>query len=95
MKKDRIYTTLEDLVWQGKDWVSDAVSTLLQECTGNLVLLVRVLPQLPEPERDFIFEFLPRLMQMVKWRTTEEGVVRKSFRYVEIGLEHDPSHSTL
>eukprot|EP00969_Alexandrium_andersonii_P031614 1380870-Alexandrium_andersonii.AAC.1 len=41
LKKDQVYTTLEDLVWQGKDWVPDAVSTLLQERTGNLVLLVR------------------------------------------------------
>eukprot|EP00969_Alexandrium_andersonii_P076556 3375378-Alexandrium_andersonii.AAC.1 len=53
----------------GKAWVPDAVSTLLQECAGNLVLLVRVLPQLSAPERELVFEFLPRLMDMVRRRT--------------------------
>eukprot|EP00969_Alexandrium_andersonii_P358863 15451910-Alexandrium_andersonii.AAC.1 len=56
---DRAYTSFADLIEQGKDWVSDAIATTLQECTGNLVSLVRVLPQLSEPNRDFVFEFLP------------------------------------
>eukprot|EP00969_Alexandrium_andersonii_P321957 14224927-Alexandrium_andersonii.AAC.1 len=51
--KDHVYASLEDLVEHGKDWAPDAVATLLQECTGDLVRLVRVLPQLSEPEREF------------------------------------------
>eukprot|EP00969_Alexandrium_andersonii_P143092 6325851-Alexandrium_andersonii.AAC.1 len=56
----------------GKDWVSDAVATTLQECAGNLALLVRGLPQLSEPNRDFVFEFLPKLLEMTR-RVSRDG----------------------
>eukprot|EP00969_Alexandrium_andersonii_P235314 10389438-Alexandrium_andersonii.AAC.1 len=73
MGKDHVYASLEDLVEHGEDWVPDAASTLLQECTGNLVLLVRVLPQSSEPERGFVFEVLPRSMDMVRRKTRVGG----------------------
>eukprot|EP00969_Alexandrium_andersonii_P146647 6484517-Alexandrium_andersonii.AAC.1 len=69
---DRAYASFADLVEHSKDWVSDAIATTLQECTGNLVLLVRVLPLLSESNRDFVFEFLPRLLDMTK-RMTRDG----------------------
>eukprot|EP00969_Alexandrium_andersonii_P348400 15405665-Alexandrium_andersonii.AAC.1 len=67
-----MYMSFADLVEDGKDWVSDAIATALQECTGNLVLLVKVLPQLSESSRDFVFGFLPRLLDMTR-RVTRKG----------------------
>eukprot|EP00969_Alexandrium_andersonii_P193740 8557599-Alexandrium_andersonii.AAC.1 len=54
-RHDRAYTSPKHSVEHGEVWVSDAATPTLQGCAGGLVLLVRVLPRLHEPEREFVF----------------------------------------